>query len=203
MSGKNISEIPETEIIEPVEDEALDPINEKVGEGETRVEHALENNLKREQQRHSGRWSRFQGEIGEGIAERVATEKLGLIPDPRFDQSRGGHGIDAVYLEGRNRPVVIEAKCDEREIRALREDQMQPEWVDRNARLMLSPENERFTSGNAEIGQEILDTGAARVRRIVITTNPATLEVKAFEGQSDLTWKVIGKWYADEFEQPF
>lgn len=202
MSGKNVFEMPEAEINEPVEDEALDPITEKVEEGDTHVEHTLENE-RREQQWHSGCWSRFQGEIGEGIAERVATEKLGLVPDPRFDQSRGGHGIDTVYLEGRNRPVVIEAKCDEREIRALREDQMQPEWVDRNARLMLSPENERFTAGNAEIGREILDTGASRVRRIVITTNPATLEVKAFEGQPDLTWKEIGKWYADEFEQPF
>lgn len=158
---------------------------------------------KRELQRRASYGNQFQGDVGEGIAERVATDKLGLTPDPRFDKSVGGHGIDTVYLEGKNRPVVVEAKCDERGIKALRGDQMQPEWVGRNAEMMRIPGNERYTQGNAEIGRDILDIGTDNVRRIVITTDPTTLEVKAYEGQPDRSWKEIGQWHADDLEQPY
>jgi hypothetical protein len=167
-------------------------IQDKAGEAE-----------KRELQHRAAYGNQFQGDIGEGIAERVATDKLGLTPDPRFDKSVGGHGIDTVYLEGKNRPVVVESKCDERGIRALRGDQMQPEWVERNAELMRTPGNERYTAGNAEIGRDILDIGADKVRRIVITTDPTTLEVKAYEGQTDRSWKEIGRWHATDLEQPY
>ena len=147
--------------------------------------------------------NQFQGDIGEGIAERVATDKLGLTPDPRFDKSMGGHGIDTVYLKGKDQVAVVEAKCDERGIKALQGNQMQPEWVEHNAKLMRTPGNERYTTGNAEIGRDILDIGVNKVRRIVITTDPTTLEVKAFEGQPDRSWKEIGKWYATDLEQPY
>lgn len=86
---------------------------------------------------------------------------------------------------------------------ALRGDQMQPEWVERNAELMRTPGNERYTAGNAEIGRDILDIGADKVRRIVITTDPTTLEVKAYEGQPDRSWKEIGRWHATDLEQPY
>lgn len=169
---------------------------------ESNVESNKEGEQYKKNQR-AGQWNQFQGEIGEGIAERIATEKLGFIPDPRFDHSKVGHGFDSIYLGGKNRIVIIEAKCDEREIKALRNDQMQPEWVEQNAELMRTPGNERFTINNAEIGRDILDIGAEKVKRIVITTNPATLEIKAFEGQPNHSWKEIGKWYADDLEQPY
>jgi hypothetical protein len=160
---------------------------------------------KRELQRQAAFGNQFQGDVGEGIAERVASDKLGLTPDPRFDKSKGGHGIDSVFLEGKNRLVVIEAKCDERGIEALRGDQMQPEWVKRNIELMKDPDNERFTQGNAEIAHDVLHIGVDNVRRIVIITNPITLEVKVYEGQEDRTWKEIsnGKWDAFDLEQPY
>jgi hypothetical protein len=158
---------------------------------------------KRELQRRSAFGNQFQGDIGEGITERVATDKLELTPDPRFDKSVGGHGIDTVYLDKKGRPVIIESKCDERGIKALRKDQMQPEWIERNAKMMRAPGNERYTIGNADIGRDILDTGTDKVRRIVITTNPTTLEVKAYEGQPDRSWKEIGRWHAIDLEQPY
>lgn len=202
MNGKSPFDSTENFYKEQSEIEPIKNSFNSVDKSESKVEKSKEGENLQEQQR-AGHWSQFQGDIGEGIAERVATEKLGLIPDPRFDQSRGGHGIDTIYLEGKNRVVVIEAKCDEREIRALRDDQMQPEWIERNAKLMRTPGDERYTVDNAEIGRDILDKGADKVRRIVITTNPSTLEVKAFEGQADLSWKEIGKWYADDLEQPY
>jgi hypothetical protein len=153
-------------------------------------------------QREAAYGNKFQGDVGEGITERVATDKLGLTPDPRFDKSEGGHGIDTVYLQGKGRPVIVESKCDERGIKALRGDQMQPEWIDRNARLMQTPGNERYTPGNAEIGREIDKIGADKVRRIVIVTDPTTLEARVYEGQVDRTWKLIGSWDAFNIEQP-
>lgn len=181
-------------------DATRDFFHRKNAEGSQEISQEVE---KQEQQRRSGLGNQFQGDVGEGIAERVATDKLGLTPDPRFDKSEGGHGIDTVYLEGKNRPVVIESKCDERGIKSLRGDQMQPEWVERNAEMMRTPGNERYTKGNAEIGRDILDIGADRVRRIVITTDPTTLEVKAYEGQPDRSWKEIGRWHATDLEQPY
>jgi hypothetical protein len=64
----------------------------------------------------------FQGNVGEGIAERICAEKLGLTPDPRFDKSEYGHGIDTIYLDEEGRLVIVEAKLDKRGIRALRDD---------------------------------------------------------------------------------
>jgi len=155
----------------------------------------------REMQRRTGASTKFQGDIGEGVALRVATERLNLTPDPRFDQR--AHGVDGVYLDAKGKPVVIESKFDERGIRALRGDQMQPEWVERNARMMQDPDSERFTPGNAEIGAELLKAGPDKVRRLVITTDPRTLEVRVYEGQSDRSWKQIDTWNAWELEQPY
>lgn len=155
----------------------------------------------KEKQRHAAYGARFQGDIGEGVTLRVATEKLGLTPDPRFDQAR--HGFDTVYRDDKGNLVVVESKFDERGIKALRENQMQPEWVDSNAKMMQNPGNERFTTGNSEIGREIQKTGPDNIRRIVITTNPRTLEVQAYEGQNDRSWKLIGSWSALDLEQPY
>jgi len=154
-----------------------------------------------EVQRQAGTGAKFQGDIGEGVTLRVATERLGLTPDPRFDQSQ--HGLDGVCLDGKGKLVVIESKFDEKGIHALRGDQMQPEWVERNARMMQNPGDERFTPGNADIGTELLEAGPDQVRRLVITTDPSTLEVRIYEGQSDRSWKQVDAWNAWELEQPY
>ncbi len=150
---------------------------------------------------NKGNPSKEQGEIGEGIAIRVATEKLGLTPDPRFDTS--AHGFDCVSQDPQGRICVVEAKFDNRGIRALRGDQMQPEWIERNARMMQNPGNERFTKGNSELGREIITSDPENVRRIVITNDPKTLEIKAYEGKENGSWELIGgPWPAIDFEQP-
>jgi hypothetical protein len=165
---------------------------------ESAKENAAE---QKEVQRRAAFGSKFQGDIGEGVTLRVATEKLGFTPDPRFDQAR--HGFDTVYKDDKGNLAVVESKFDERGIKALRENQMQPEWVDSNAKMMQNPGNERFTTGNAEIGREIQKNGADNIRRIVISTDPKTLEVRAYEGQNDRSWKLIGSWSALDFEQPY
>jgi hypothetical protein len=155
---------------------------------------------KKELQRRARFGNKLQGDIGEGTTLRVATDKLGLTPEPRFDQA--AHGFDAVYRDDKGYLVVIESKFDERGIKALRGNQMQPEWVDSNARMMQNPGNEQFGVGNAEIGREIQRVGADNVRRMVISIDPSSLEVRAFEGQADRSWKLIGTWNAWDLEQP-
>mgnify|MGYP000885579993 FL=1 len=149
---------------------------------------------------HDAIMSRFQGDIGEGIAERVSTEKLNLTPDPRFDAKR--HGFDSVGRDDKGKLVIVEAKCDERGIKALRKDQMQQAWVERNAQMMQNPGNERFTQGNAEIGHEIQRTPPEDIRRVVLSLDPRTLEITGYEADSAGKWQVIGRWSALEFEQP-
>jgi len=156
---------------------------------------------KKELQRQMGYGSKFQGDIGEGVTLRVASDKLGLTPDPRFDQAK--HGFDTVFRDPEGRLVVIEAKYDERGIKALEGDQMQPSWVERNAGMMQDPGNERFTEGNAKIGREILKVGAENIRRIVIATDSSTLRSTAYEGQADGSWKQIGSWSVLDLEQPY
>jgi hypothetical protein len=156
---------------------------------------------RKEMQRHAALGAKFQGNIGEGITLRTATDKLGFSPDSRFDQSI--HGFDAIYRDENDNPVIIESKFDNRGINALRNYQMQPEWIEKNAKLMQTPENERFTRGNAEIGHEILTKGSNNVRRIVIITDPKSLETKAFEGQPDRSWNLLGSWSSIDLEQPY
>ena len=150
--------------------------------------------------KNAARESKWQGDLGEGIALRVASEKLGLTPDPRFDQRY--HGLDVVCDDDKENLVLIDSKCDERGIKALEGDQMQPEWVERTAAKMQNPKSAQYTPGNAEIGAEIQRAGADKVRRLVVTTHPTTLRVRCYEGQPDRTWKLIGEWSAFEFEQP-
>jgi hypothetical protein len=155
-----------------------------------------------EKQRSAAMGAKFQGDIGEGITLRAATEKLGLTPDPRFDQAR--HGYDAVCRDEKGKLAVVESKFDERGIKALKENQMQPDWVEKNAKMMQNPGNERFTTGNAEIGRDIQRKGADNIRRIVVTTDPRTLEIQAYEGQKDGNWKLIMEpWSALDLEQPY
>jgi hypothetical protein len=151
--------------------------------------------------RQRGNASREQGEIGEGVAIRVGSEKLELTPDSRFDAAH--HGFDCISRDSQGNLCVVEAKFDRRGIHALRDDQMQPKWIGRNARMMQNPGNERFTKGNSELGHEIINTGLENVRRIVITNDPRTLEINAYEGKEDGSWELIGgPWSALEFEQP-
>ena len=52
------------------------------------------------------------------------------------------------------------------------------------------------------LGPEIEEQGPDSIRRVVIVTHPSTLQVTAYEGQADNSWKKIGTWSAFEFEQP-
>lgn len=156
---------------------------------------------RKEMQHEASFGTELQGDIGEGVALRVASERLGLTPDPRFDQVK--HGLDGVYRDSKGKLVVVDSKCDERGIHALKDDQMQREWLARNSKMMQDPSNERFTAGNAEIGADIERQGIDQVRRLVIATHPASLEVKIYEGQPDGSWKQIDNWNAWDLEQPY
>lgn len=145
--------------------------------------------------------SKFQGDIGEGITLRVATDRLGLMADPRFDQVR--HGYDAVYLDSKGHPVIIESKFDERGIKALRGDQMQPSWIERNAKMMQNPMNERYSPGNAEIGVQVEEIGYSNIRRLCVALDHKILEGVVWEGQSDGSWKEIDRFSVFNFEQPY
>ena len=153
-----------------------------------------------QQESAAGNPYKMDGDIGQGVATRVASEKLDLTPDPRFDQPY--HGLDGVYRDQDGQMVLVEAKLDKRGINALRENQMQPDWVERRAKLMQMEGSKQYTPGNAEIGAEIEKQGPDSIRRVVIVTHPGTLEVTAHEGQADNSWKKIGTWSAFEFEQP-
>lgn len=141
-----------------------------------------------------------QGNIGEGIALETGVKHLGLTPDPRFDAPY--HGYDAVCRDAQGRLVILEAKCDQRGIRALGEDQMQPAWVEREALRIQKESSTAFTPGNREIGAEVIAQGAGNIRRVVCCLDQKRLEVMAWEGQRDGLWKPIGRWSALDLEQP-
>ena len=144
--------------------------------------------------------SRFQGDLGEGVALRVGTERLGLTPDLRFDQPY--QGFDVVSHDPQGKLVVVESKFDERGIKALRRDQMQPRWIRAEAIRMQDRDSAAWTEGNAEIGAEIEAAGADQVRRIVISTNPQTLVSSAYEGRTDGGWRKLGQWRVIDLDQP-
>ena len=79
---------------------------------------------------------------------------------------------------------------------------MQPEWVERKAQLMQMEGSKQHTPGNSEIGAEIDEVGVDNVRRVLVVTDPRSLEVTAYEGQPDRSWQELGRWSAFEFEQP-
>lgn len=145
--------------------------------------------------------SKWDGDIGEGVALRFVSSKLDLTPDPRFDQS--WQGLDGVCIDRNGDLVLIEAKLDKRGLKALRGDQMQPEWVERNARLMQNRRSKKYTPGNSEIASEILQQGADKVRRLVVTIDPSTLALRCYEGRPDRSWHEILADSAFGFSQPY
>jgi hypothetical protein len=144
---------------------------------------------------------KVQGDYGEGIGLKVASEKLDMIPDPRFDQT--GRGIDTVCHDREGNMVIVESKCTKAGIDSLRKGQASPEWTEKTAKKMQNEKSDYYTPGNKEIGMEIDRRGAENVRRIVVTSHPESPFVKAYEGQKDGKWIPIGQWDADEFEQPY
>ena len=141
-----------------------------------------------------------QGDIGEGIAIRVASEHLNMTPDVRFDQTP--KGIDCVLRDENNELVVMEAKLAKNGIHSLEGDQMQLEWVERTANKMATRGNELYTPENAEIAAEIKEIGTSNIRRIVIATHPESLDAKVYEGDKDGGWKLIDQWNVVDIEQP-
>ena len=145
--------------------------------------------------------NKWQGDIGEGISIRVASERLNLTPDPRFDQP--GQGFDGLFKDDEGNLVIVESKFTKNGIHSLHKDQMQPEWVARTADKMATPESSMYTEGNAEIATDIKETGTENVRRIVIATDPGTLEAKIFEGKSDGAWELLDQLDVLDFEQSY
>lgn len=144
--------------------------------------------------------NKWQGDVGEGVTIRVASERLNLSPDFRFDQTN--KGIDGVFRDAENNIVLVESKFTKNGIHSLHKDQMQSEWVERTTEKMTNTESEYYTPGNAEIAEEIQEVGASRVRRVVITIHPSTLEAKIHEGQIDKSWKSIDSLKVLDIEQP-
>jgi hypothetical protein len=144
--------------------------------------------------------NKWQGDIGEGVALRIASEKLGLIPDPDFDQPP--HGFDGLYRDAKGQLVIVESKLSDKGIHSLENGQMQPEWIEKNAKLMQDPDSEQYSSGNSKLGQEIICTGTGKIRRFVIASDPKKLEAKIYEGQSDRSWKHISTFNILDIDQP-
>ena len=59
-----------------------------------------------------------------------------------------------------------------------------------------------YTPSNAKLGAEISRVGPRNVRRLVVATDPATLESACLEGQADRSWVKIGSWSARELDLP-
>jgi len=145
--------------------------------------------------------NKWQGEIGEGVSIRVASERLNLTPDPRFDQPN--QGFDGVFKDQDGKLVVVESKFTKNGIHSLHKDQMQPEWIDRTAEKMANPQSAMYTPGNAEIASEIKEIGVENVRRFVVATDPSTLEAKIYEGKSEGSWQIVDQWTVLDIEQPY
>jgi hypothetical protein len=145
--------------------------------------------------------NQFQGNIGEGIALRSATERLGLTPDPAFSQPN--RGFDGIYRSQEGNLVLVESKFTEKGIHSLSGDQMQPEWVDRISKRMQNPESSQYTPGNAELGSEIDKIGPQNIKRLVIATDPRTLDAKVYEGQKDGSWQKVNSFSVIDLIQPY
>lgn len=162
-------------------------------------DHGLAEIAKKPSEKGNAQQAKFQGDIGEGVMLREASERLDLLPDPRFDQPY--HGFDAVCRDSAGNLVIVESKFADDGINAVRKGQMQVEWVEREAQRLQNPASTAYTEGNREIGEEIQRIGADRVRRVVIAANPKSLETVAYEGQEDGTWKSIDTWSALQFPE--
>lgn len=151
-----------------------------------------------------GKQTKFQGEIGEGLAIRVGSEELGLNLDTIFDFGEKKNGIDIAFRDSKNNLVLAEAKLSNSGFSAIKaKEQLQNNWTENRATRMQNPDDKRYyTPGNAKIGREIIDTGVENIRRLGFVTKTGTLEGYIYELQPDGSWKEIHSYNAFLYEQP-
>ena len=132
---------------------------------------------------------------------RGVSEKLGLTPEPGFDQT--SKGFDAMFRQKGGGWVIVESIVAQQGIHALEDDQMQHSWIKRTVEKMQDREaDDYYTASNAKIAAEISRVGPRNVQRLVVATHPGTVESTCFEGQADGSWVKIGSWSAHELGLP-
>lgn len=135
--------------------------------------------------------SKYQGDIGEHVANDVMTNDLGFAPE-FFDQPY--KGFDGVFRDENGTLVIMESKMTEKNgLSSLKETahgrQGDIEKIEYEAYLM-QHEPGKATPDNIRIGEEISRVGADQVRFVLVYTNPSTLESTAFEKVGD-SWEVV------------
>jgi hypothetical protein len=153
-------------------------------------------------QKRMGLMNRWQGELGEGVAKRIATEKLDCKIDNRFEKK--DHGIDLVAKDKDGQFVVIEAKLTDESFTKALGKEMTLDWLKEKVQLMQTEGNKLYSENNAKIGREIQDAGGENVRRVVIFAKDQKRDVIIYEAQPDMTWKEQEKYSLWEFpEYPY
>lgn len=171
---------------------------------------SAEKHREKERERIEGHINVEFGAIVESIMTPALRDLLGLepmyydAPDPA--KSEKGVGLDRVYEDKHGNIVVADAKAGEQSLsKGLKKSksdsairQMNRPWLERTARDMCTPGEERYSENNAEIGREILErlkTDPSSIRRIVFTgkfvntnNDNADLELKVYEDFSDGYW---------------
>lgn len=126
-----------------------------------------------------GRANQALGDAGEGIAQHITSDELGLKV-VQFDQRK--RGFDGILQGPNGQYLLLESKTSEDDTLHLAPDsygyrQASTEWVAHVAQLMTTPGTELYSETNAKIGQAILQVGADQVPMLGVVTNKQTNKV--------------------------
>lgn len=129
-----------------------------------------------------GRTNQAVGDAGEGIAQQVVSNELGLKIVP-FDQRK--RGFDGILQGPNGQYLLLESKTSEDNKLHLSADsygfrQASADWVAHVAQLMCTPGTELYSDTNAQIGQTILQIGAQQVPMLGVVTNKQTNKVTIY-----------------------
>lgn len=150
--------------------------------------------------RYSDKW---QGALGEQIANQLAIERLGMSS---VGFTAVNHGLDGVFRDSKGNTVVVEAKCTTgNPFSTLSETnnglQTSNQWIAANAGLMQREASAQCAGKNSQIGTQIqraLDDGSLRC--LLVHSNPETQEVRAYERISEAnvrsasSWQLVASW---------
>lgn len=143
-----------------------------------------------------------QGNIGEEIANELATDKLGFS---QVGFAPAKHGLDGVFRDSKGSLVVVDSKCTTGSpFSALHTTnhgtQLTSTWIGAKAACMQNPNSAQYTPQNARVGSEIQQAlNRGEVRTMLVHSNPETMEVTAYElvGKdvtSPSSWQTVASW---------
>lgn len=153
-----------------------------------------------------GRADQALGDAGEGIAQQITSDELGLKV-VQFDRRQ--KGFDGILQGPNGHYLLLESKTSEDDKLHLNPDsyghrQASAGWVAHVARLMSTPGTKLYSETNAKIGQAILQSGAEQVPMLGVVTNKQTNKVSIYlrTGSDALAkdWLIISD---ENFAAPF